>query len=112
MEMSFPSHKKIPWASKKYRGGRRLFALAIIIMRFAKIFGVSLITLGIALLTLQVTWMASGQIRPQPVDKKAAHDYTRSPYPGIVGVALIAGGIGFLFTVRREDGPPSRRPMR
>ena len=81
-------------------------------MRFTKIFGVCLITLGIALLTLQVTWMASGQIRPQPADKKAAHDYTRSPYPGIVGVALIAGGIGILFTARREDLPRSRRSMR
>jgi len=81
-------------------------------MRFTKIFGVCLITLGFALLALQITWMASGQIRPQPAGKQAAHDYTRSPYPGIVGVALIAGGIGFMFTARRQDQPRSRRPMR
>ena len=81
-------------------------------MRFTKIFGVCLITLGIALLALQIAWMASGQGRPQPTGKKAAHDYKRSPYAGIVGVALIAGGIGFVFMARREDEPPSRRSMR
>ena len=81
-------------------------------MRFTKIFGVCLITLGIALLALQITWMGSGQVRPQPAGKKAAHDYKRSPYPGIVGVALIVGGTGFLFTARRRVEPPSRRSMR
>ena len=81
-------------------------------MRFTKIFGVCLITLGIALLTLQITWMTPGQVRQQPADKKAAHDYKHSPYPGIVGVALIVGGMGFLFTERRQNGPPSRRSFR
>ena len=81
-------------------------------MRFTKTFGACLITLGIALLALQITWMASGRVRPQPTGKKAAHDYKRSPYAGIVGVALIAGGIGFVFMARREDEPPSRRSMR
>lgn len=81
-------------------------------MRFTKIFGVCLITLGIALLALQITWMASGQARPQPGDKKAAHDYKGSPYPGIAGVALIVGGMGFLFTARLQNGPRSRRSIR
>jgi len=81
-------------------------------MRFTKIFGVCLITLGFALLALQITWMVSGRTGPQPTGKKAAHDYKRTPYPGIVGVALIAGGIGFVFMARREEEPPSRRSMR
>ena len=81
-------------------------------MRFTKIFGVCLIAVGIALLALQITWMASGQGRPQSIGKKYAHDYKRSPYAGIVGVALIAGGIGFVFMARREDEPRSRRSMR
>jgi hypothetical protein len=81
-------------------------------MRLSKIFGACLISLGIALLTLQITWMVSGQAGPQPAGEKAAHDYKRSPYPGIAGVALIVGGIGFLFTARRQNGPPSRRSMR
>jgi hypothetical protein len=81
-------------------------------MRFTKIFGVCLIAVGIALLALQITWMVSAQGRPQPIGRKAAHDYKRSPYAGIVGVALIAGGIGFVFMARREDEPPSRRSLR
>ena len=81
-------------------------------MRFIKIFGACLITLGIALLALQITWTVSGQVRPQPTGKKAAHAYKRSPYAGIVGVALIAGGIGFVFMARHQDEPPSRRSIR
>lgn len=81
-------------------------------MRLAKIFGTCLITLGIALLALQITWMVSGQVRPQPAGKRPAHGYQRGPYPGIVGVALILGGIGFVFTARRQDEPQSRRSFR
>jgi hypothetical protein len=81
-------------------------------MRLAKTFGACLITLGIALLALQIALMVSGQGRPQPTGKKATHAYKRTPYPGIVGVALIAGGIGFVFVARRQDEPPSRRSLR
>ena len=81
-------------------------------MRLANTFGACLITLGIALLALQITWIVSGQGRPQPTGKKVAHDYKRTPYAGIVGVALIAGGIGFVFVARRQDEPPSRGSIR
>jgi hypothetical protein len=81
-------------------------------MRFTKIFGACLITVGIALLALQITWIVSGQGRQQSTGKEAAHDYMRSPYPGIVGVALIVGGIGFVFMARRQDEPRSRRSLR
>ena len=81
-------------------------------MRFIKIFGACLITVGIALLALQITWIVSGQVRPQPTGKKGARDYKRTPYPGIVGVALIAGGIGFVFMAPRKDEPQSRRSIR
>jgi hypothetical protein len=81
-------------------------------MRFTKIFGACLITLGIALLVLQVTWMFSGPAKPPAAERKAAHDYKRTPYAGIAGVALIVGGIGFVFTARRPDEPRSRHSMR
>jgi hypothetical protein len=81
-------------------------------MRFIKIFGACLITVGIALLALQITWMVSGQGRPQSTGKNAAHDYMRTPYAGIVGVALIVGGIGFVFMARHQDEPRSRRSIR
>jgi hypothetical protein len=81
-------------------------------MRLAKIFGACLITLGIGLLVLQITWMVSGQGRQQSTGKETAHDYKRTPYPGIVGVALIVGGIGFVFMARHQDEPPSRRSLR
>jgi len=81
-------------------------------MHFTKLFGACLITLGIALLALQITWLVSGQVRLQPANKQAAPEYKRSPYPGIAGIALIVGGIGFVFMARRRDEPGSRRSIR
>ena len=81
-------------------------------MRFTRIFGGCLIALGIALVALQAAWMISAQGKPRAADKKAAQDYKRTAYAGIAGVALIAGGIGFVFTARRPEEPRSRRSVR
>jgi hypothetical protein len=77
-------------------------------MSLAKVLGACLITLGIALLALQIAWVISGQMKTLPAGKKAAHDYKHTPYPGIAGVALVVGGIGFMFMARRGDGPRPR----
>jgi len=81
-------------------------------MRFTKIFGACLIMLGIGLLTLQIAWLVSPQAGTERSRNKAVHDSRRSPYPGIAGVALVVGGIGFLFTARRRDEPEPRRLRR
>lgn len=81
-------------------------------MRFSKIGGICLIIVGIALLVLQVMWIGYLRLPAQVAPRKVEREFKSSPYAGIFGVALIVGGVGFVFAARRKDEPNSRRVMR
>jgi uncharacterized membrane protein len=81
-------------------------------MRLGKIFGNLLITIGILLVSLQIAWTVSGRSATQQARKKGEPEYKINPYAGIFGVALIVGGIGFVFTTGRRNGHDSSRFVR
>ena len=72
-------------------------------MQVGKIFGAFLIAVGICLLTLQIAWTVSGRTAMPDRRMKTEREYKSGPYAGIFGVALIVGGIGFVFTAGRKD---------
>ena len=81
-------------------------------MQGGKIVGICLISAGIALLILQVVQSAALREPAQQGHRKIERDLRGGPYAGIFGVALIVGGVGFVFTSRRREEPDSRRALR
>jgi len=74
-------------------------------MQFGRVLGLCLVGLGIILLGLQAYWFLSNR-QGIPVERQSSRTTEQSdrasPLPGIVGVALIVGGIGVLSKARSE----------
>ena len=70
-------------------------------MHFGKIAGICLISMGIALLAMQVRRSMSAQA--SRARQRVEQELTNSPYAGIFGMALVVGGVGFVFAARKRD---------
>jgi hypothetical protein len=75
-------------------------------MQFGRIYGVSLIVLGILLCVLQFVRYAAqpkNEVNPSQAVRKEEH--LSSSLPGIIGAGSLAAGIALFVTARRKDEP-------
>ena len=79
-------------------------------MQFGRVYGISLIILGIILCVLQfLHYMAPHKrdVVPAQTDTRTVTqtDRVRSSLPGIVGAGSLVAGIALFVTARRKDEP-------
>jgi hypothetical protein len=75
-------------------------------MQFGRIYGISLIVLGVILCLFQFVKYAAQpkkDVNPVQTEKKSAHIV--SSFPGIVGAGSLVVGIALFITARRKDEP-------
>jgi len=84
-------------------------------MQFGRVIGLCLIGLGVVLLAFQAYWFLSirqGMRVERQSPGASEQGYKSTPLPGIVGVALIVGGLGVFSKARRAYEPDPRHAVK